>query len=31
MQMDIHKILYHFYTTKKMAHVRAIVTKLSFF
>jgi len=31
MQMDIHKTLFILYTTKKMPHVTARVTKLRFF
>jgi len=31
MQMDVHEMLYHFYTTKKMPHVKATVTKFRFF
>ena len=27
MQMDVHKTLYHFYTTKKMPHVTETITK----
>jgi len=27
MQMDVHKTLYSFYTTKKMPHVTATVAK----
>jgi len=27
MEMDIHETLFHFYTTKKMSHVMATVTK----
>jgi len=27
MQMKVHKIFYPYYTTKKMPHVRATVTK----
>jgi len=30
MQMDVPKMLYHFYTTKKMPHDKATVTKVLF-
>jgi len=30
MQMEVHKTLYPFYTTKKIPHVIATVTKLLF-
>jgi len=29
MHMDVHKMLYTFYTTKKMAHVTAKITKIA--
>jgi len=30
MQMDVHKTLYPFYTTKKMPHVAVTITKKRF-